>query len=115
MITVALELARAMVLNRNGDTFTLLCSRERPPALADLDCEAVLAPYRHEVVLKARWLPKVETEVGANAILYPYWPSPPRARPGAPPAAIFVPDLPLRLPPAQVPWQQRLYIGTFLG
>ncbi|HKB32797.1 MAG TPA: hypothetical protein VKF16_02930, partial [Candidatus Dormibacteraeota bacterium] len=43
MITVALELARAMVMNRDGDTFTLLCSRERPPALADLDCEAVLA------------------------------------------------------------------------
>jgi len=115
MLTVAVEVAKAMVEARAGDEFTLLCSRERPAGLADLDCEAVLAPYRHEVVLKARWLPKVETEVGANAILYPYWPSPPRRRPGAPPAVIFVHDLAFRLRPAEVPWQQRLYMGTLLG
>jgi glycosyltransferase involved in cell wall biosynthesis len=115
MITVALELARAMVMNRDGDTFTLLCSRERPPALADLDCEAVLAPYRHEVVLKTRWLPMVEPQLGSNAILYPYWPSPPRRRHGAPPAAVVVNDLAFRLRPAEVPWQQRAYFGTVLG
>src|SRR6266481_5045209 len=115
MITVALELARAMVINRNGDTFTLLCSRERPPALADLDCEAVLAPYRHEVVLKTRWLPMVEPQLGSDAILYPYWPSPPRRRRGAPPAAVVVNDLAFRLRPAEVPWQQRAYFGTVLG
>jgi glycosyltransferase involved in cell wall biosynthesis len=115
MITVALELARAMVTNRDGDTFTLLCSRERPPALADLDCEAVLAPYRHEVVLKTRWLPMVEPQLGSNAILYPYWPSPPRRRRGAPPAAVVVNDLAFRLRPAEVPWQQRAYFGTVLG
>src|SRR5437899_10549522 len=114
MLTVAVEVAKAMVEARAGDEFTLLCSRERPAGLADLDCEAVLAPYRHEVVLKARWLPKVETEVGANAILYPYWPSPPRRRPGAPPAAIFVHDLAFRVRPTEVPWQQRLYLGTVL-
>ena len=115
MSTVAVELARALVANRNGDHFTLLCSRERPASLADLDCEAVLAPYRHEVVLKARWLPAIETQVGADAILYPYWPSPPRRRPGAPPAAIYVHDLAFRLRPAEVPWQQRAYLGTVLG
>lgn len=115
MLTVAVELARALVENRNGDQFTLLCSRERPASLADLECEAVLAPYRHEVVLKVRWLPAIETQVGSDAILYPYWPSPPRRRPGAPPAAIYVHDLAFRLRPAEVPWQQRLYLGTILA
>ena len=115
MLTVAVELARALVASRDGDQVTLLCSRERPPGLAGLDCEAVLAPYRHELVLKARWLPVVETQVGANAILYPYWPSPPRRRPGAPPAAVYVHDLAFRLRPAEVPWQQRLDMGTVLG
>jgi glycosyltransferase involved in cell wall biosynthesis len=115
MLTVAVELAKALVAIRDGDDVTLLCSQERPPALAGLDCEAVLAPYRHEVVLKARWLPMVETQVGADAILYPYWPSPPRRRPGAPPAAVYVHDLAFRLRPAEVPWQQRLYMGTVLG
>jgi glycosyltransferase involved in cell wall biosynthesis len=115
MLTVAVELARALVAGRDGDEFTLLCSRERPPALQDLECEAVLSPYRHEVVLKARWLPMVEAQVGCDAILYPYWPSPPRRRTGAPPAAIFVHDLAFRLRPAEVPWQQRAYLGTVLG
>src|SRR4029077_7955978 len=115
MLTVAVELAKALVEARGSDQFTLLCSRERPAALADLDCEAVLAPYRHEVVLKARWLPKVETEIGADAILYPYWPSPPRRRRGAPPAVALVHDLAFPLRPAEVPWQQRLYMGTVLG
>jgi glycosyltransferase involved in cell wall biosynthesis len=115
MLTVAVELARALVAGRGANDFTLLCSRERPPALADLDCEAVLAPYRHEVVLKARWLPMVEPQLGCDAILYPYWPSPPRRRRGAPPAAIFVHDLAFRLRPAEVPWQQRAYFGTVLG
>jgi len=115
MLTVAVELSKALVAGRDGDAITLLCSRERPPALAGLDCEAVLAPYRHEVVLKARWLPMIETQVGADAILYPYWPSPPRRRPGAPPAAVYVHDLAFRLRPAEVPWQQRLYMGTVMG
>jgi glycosyltransferase involved in cell wall biosynthesis len=115
MVTVAVELSKALVAARDGDAITLLCSRERPPALAGLDCEAVLAPYRHEVVLKARWLPMIETQVGADAILYPYWPSPPRRRPGAPPAAVYVHDLAFRLRPAEVPWQQRLYMGTVMG
>lgn len=124
MLTVAVELARALVAGRGAgraqgapptDDFTLLCSRERPPALADLDCEAVLSPYRHELVLKARWLPMVETQLGCAAILYPYWPSPPRRRRGAPPAAIFVHDLAFRLRPGEVPWQQRAYFGTVLG
>src|SRR5260370_13450224 len=106
MLTVGVELARGLVGGRgagreqgapSNDDFTLLCSRERPPALADLDCEAVLAPYRHEVLLKTRWLPMVEPQLGCDAILYPYWPSPPRRRPGPPPPAAF--DLALPFPP----------------
>ena len=115
MVTVAIELSRALIVNRGADEFTLLCSRERPAALAGLDCEAVLAPYRHEVVLKTRWIPRIETELEADAILYPYWPSPPLRRPGAPPVVVFVHDLAFRVRPAEVPWQQRLYMGTTLG
>jgi glycosyltransferase involved in cell wall biosynthesis len=115
MLTVAVELARALVTDRGEDEFVLLCSRERPPALGDLDCEAVLSPYRHEVALKTRWLPAVETQVDCDAILYPYWPSPPLRRPDAPPAAVFVHDLAFKLRPADVPWQQRVYLNAILG
>ena len=115
MVTVAIELTRALVADPGPDEYTLLCSRDRPAALAGLDCEAVLAPYRHEVVLKTRWIPKVEAELEADAILYPYWPSPPVRRPGAPPAVVFVHDVAFRVRPSEVPWQQRLYMGTTLG
>jgi glycosyltransferase involved in cell wall biosynthesis len=115
MLTVAVELTRALVAGRGPDEFTLLCSRERPESLAALDCEAVLSPYRHEVVLKTRWLPAVEAQLDCDAILYPYWPSPPFRRPGAPPAAVFVHDLAFRLRPAEVPWQQRAYFRAILG
>jgi glycosyltransferase involved in cell wall biosynthesis len=115
MLTVAVELTRALVAGRGDDEFTLLCSRERPTALADLDCEAVLSPYRHELVLKTRWLPTVEAQLDCDAILYPYWPSPPRRRRDAPPAAVFVHDLAFRVRPAEVPWQQRAYFRVMLG
>jgi glycosyltransferase involved in cell wall biosynthesis len=115
MLTVAVELTRALVADHGDDQFILLCSRERPPGLGDLDCEAVLSPYRHEVALKTRWLPAVETQLDCDAILYPYWPSPPWRRSHAPPAAVFVHDLAFRLRPAEVPWQQRAYFGAVLG
>jgi glycosyltransferase involved in cell wall biosynthesis len=115
MLTVAVELTKALVAARGEDQYTLLCSRERPPALAGLDCEAVLSPYRHELALKTRWLPTVEAQLDCDAILYPYWPSPPRRRRNAPPAAVFVHDLAFKLRPAEVPWQQRLYMGAVLG
>jgi len=115
MLTVAVELSRALVANRGEDHFVLLCSRERPSGLHDLDCEAVLSPYRHEIALKMRWLPTVEAQLECDAILYPYWPSPPRRRPDAPPAAVFVHDLAFRLRPREVPWQQRAYFGAVLG
>jgi glycosyltransferase involved in cell wall biosynthesis len=114
MVTVATELARALVIERDGDAYTLLCSRERPQSLTGLDCDAVLAPYRHELALKLRWLPAVESRLGGDAILYPYWPSPPRRQSGAPPAAMFVYDLAFKLRPAEVPWQQRVYLGSIL-
>jgi glycosyltransferase involved in cell wall biosynthesis len=115
MLTVAVELTRALVTNRGDDQYTLLCSRERPAGLDDLDCEAVLSPYRHEVALKTRWLPAIETQLGCDAILYPYWPSPPRRKRDAPPAAVFVHDLAFKLRPREVPWQQRAYLGAVLG
>ena len=115
MLTVAIELSRALVAGRGEDQYTLLCSRERPPALADLDCEAVLSPYRHELALKTRWLPTVEAQLDCDAILYPYWPSPPLRRRDAPPAVVFVHDLAFKLRPSEVPWQQRLYMGAVLG
>lgn len=114
MLTVAVELSKAIARHRGKDELTLLCSRERPPDLAGLDAEAVLSPYRHEVLLKTRWIPRVEPELGCDAILYPYWPSPPFRAAGAPPAAVFVHDLAFRLRPNEVPWQQRLYFGALL-
>ena len=114
MLTVAVELARAMVANRGADEIVLICSRERPDSLRDLDCEAVYSPYRHELAVKSRWLPAIEPLLEAHAILYPYWPSPPFRRTGAPPAAIFVHDLAFRVRPAEVPWQQRAYFRTVL-
>ena len=114
MLTVAIELSRGLVRLGSEDRFVLLCSRERPHALEDLDCEAVLSPYRHELVLKSSWLPTVEPGLESDAILYPYWPSPPIRRAGAPPAVIFVHDLAFRLRAADVPWQQRLYFRTVL-
>src|SRR6267378_7831812 len=71
MLTVAVELSKALVARKGRDEFTLLCSRERPAGLEDLDCEAVLSPYRHELALKTRWLPAIEPELEAHAILYP--------------------------------------------
>lgn len=114
MLTVAIELTRALISDRQGDDYVLLCSRERPATMEDLVAEAVFAPYRHEVVLKSSWVPTVEAQLDADAILYPYWPSPPFRRAGAPPAAIFVHDLAFRVRPAEVPWQQRLYLGVVL-
>jgi glycosyltransferase involved in cell wall biosynthesis len=115
MLTVAVEVTRALVADRGKDEYVLLCSRERPASLAGLDCEAVFSSYRHEVALKARWLPVVETQVDCDAILYPYWPSPPLRRHDAPPAAFFVQDLAFKLRPREVPWQQRAYFGAILG
>ena len=122
MLTVAVELSRALVEHGAGraqgapqaDRFVLLCSRERPAALEGLDCEAFLSPYRHELILKSRWLPTLEPQLESDAILYPYWPSPPFRRAGAPPAVIFVHDLAFRLRAAEVPWQQRLYFRAVL-
>ena len=114
MLTVAVELTRALVRAAPKDRFVLLCSRERPAVFSDLECEAVLSPYRHELALKSRWLPAIEPQLECDAILYPYWPSPPMRRSGAPPAAIFVHDLAFRVRPSEVPWQQRLYFRAVL-
>src|SRR5690349_16955975 len=115
MLTVSLELTKAIADHKKKDEeITLLCSRGRPEALETLDAEAMLSDYRHEVPLKLRWIPTVEAQIDADAILYPYWPSPPFRRAGAPPAAVFVHDLAFRLTPREVPWQQRLYFGALL-
>ena len=110
MVTVSLELARA--LERRGVPLTLFVSRERPPGLNG--SAVVLSPHRHEVANKLGWLPKVESTAGLDAVLYPYWPPPPRRRPCAPPALAFIHDLAYRVRPDEVPWQQRLYLGSLV-
>ncbi len=114
MVTVALGLTERMLAGGGGRRYTLFCSRERPDALAPGDFRAVLSPYRHEVLNKLRWLPAVEADAGLDAMLYPYWPCPPRRRAHAPPAAMLVHDLAFRVRPREVPWQQRIYMGSIL-
>ena len=114
MVTVAVELSRALVAVAKRDEIVLVCSRERPPSLRDLGCPAVFAPYRHELAIKTRWMPAIEPLLEVDAILYPYWPIPPFRREGAPPAAIFVHDLAFRIRPREVPWQQRAYFRAVL-
>ncbi len=112
MSTVALEITRAMIAAGHSHRWTLFFSGQRLPGFEA--ARAVLSPVHHEVANKLRWLPRVESEAGLDAMFYPYWPSPPWRRRGAPPAAIFVHDLAFRLRPAEVPWQQRLYLGRLL-
>jgi glycosyltransferase involved in cell wall biosynthesis len=115
MVTLALDLTGRMLAAQGAERrFTLFCSRERPAAMDAGSCRAVLSPHRHEVANKLRWLPAVESDAGLDAMLYPYWPCPPRRRPGAPPAAMFVHDLAFRVRPREVPWQQRVYMGAVL-
>lgn len=115
MSTVSVELTRAMLADSAGaDAYTLFCSRERPAGVGKDSGAAVLSPHRHEIANKLFWLPSVESEAGLDAVLYPYWPSPPRRRRGAPPAIVFVHDLAYRIRPDEVPWQQRLYLGSLM-
>ena len=117
MLTVAVELTSAMLAAAGAERrFTLFCSRERPAALngAGAGCRAVLSPHRHEVLNKLLWLPAVEADAGLDAVLYPYWPCPPRRRPAAPPAVMMVHDLAYRVRPREVPWQQRVYMGSVM-
>jgi glycosyltransferase involved in cell wall biosynthesis len=110
MVTLALDLASALIADGDEhDELTLLCSQERPAGVTG--GRAVFSPYRHEVANKLLWMPPLEPALDVDAILYPYWPSPPRRRAGAPPAAVFVHDLAFRVRPAEVPWQQRAYLG----
>lgn len=111
MVTLSLELARALLAERGDQRWVLLGSRER---IEGLDAPFMLSPYRHELLNKLVWMPVVEAALGADAILYPYWPSPPRRRRDAPPAVVFVHDLAFRFFPDGVPWQQRLYLGRVL-
>jgi len=110
MVTFSLELTRALA--RRGHPLTLFCSRERPGGLGGLP--AVFSPHRHELANKLRWLPAMEWQTELDAILYPYWPPPPARRRQAPPAVAVIHDLAYRLRPREVPWQQRLYLGTLV-
>ena len=113
MVTHAVELTRALLGAAPAGSLVIFSSRERVAGLAG-SYEAVLSPHRHELANKLLWFPAVEAMSGLDAILYPYWPPPPRRRAGAPPAAFFVHDLAFRLRPAEVPWQQRAYLGSVL-
>ncbi len=115
MVTASVELARAMLEEGGGERrFTVFASRGRPAGMEAAAAGFVLSPHRHEVLNKLRWLPVVESQAGLEAILYPYWPSPPRRRRGAPPAAVFIHDVAFQVRPREVPWQQRLYLGSLL-
>ncbi len=111
MVTASVELARALV-GRDGHRWVVFASRQRPEGLGG--AEAVLSPHRHEIANKVMWLPRVEAAAGLDAVLYPYWPSPPLRSRTAPPAVVFVHDLAFRVRPDEVPWQQRLYLGTLV-
>lgn len=113
MVSAALGLSRALVELGPAADFTLFCSEARPAGFP-AGAAAVLSPHRHEIANKLTWLPAVEARAGLDAILYPYWPSPPRRSRSAPPAAVFVHDLAFKVRPAEVPWQQRLYLGALL-
>src|ERR1700730_7770900 len=113
MVTHALALGAALLEAGGPESFTVFSSRERVPGLPS-GYEAVLSPHRHEVANKLLWFPAVEVASELDAILYPYWPPPPRRRLDAPPTAFFVHDLAFRLRPDEVPWQQRAYLGTVL-
>jgi glycosyltransferase involved in cell wall biosynthesis len=115
MSTVAMRLTEHLLAAGGPQRrFTVFCSRERPAGLESARCRAVLSPHRHEVLNKLRWLPAVEADAGLDAILYPYWPCPPRRRSAAPPAAMIVHDVAFRARPREVPWQQRVYMGGIL-
>jgi glycosyltransferase involved in cell wall biosynthesis len=115
MVTVALELTQHLLKSTGARQLMVFSSRERPRGLEGAAAEFVLSPYRHEVLNKLHWLPAVEGGAGLDAILYPYWPSPPRRRRGAPPAAMFVHDVAFRVRPREVPWQQRAYLGSIIA
>ena len=114
MVTLAVELTRALVQAGERRRFVLFCSRARPSEPDLPDAEAVISPYRDERLNKLVWLRRVEAETELAAILYPYWPSPAFRNAAAPAAAVFVHDLAFRVRPDEVPWQQRAYLGTLL-
>lgn len=115
MVTVATELSRSLLEQSGERELVVFASRERPPGFETSPASCFLSPYRHEVANKLRWLPAVEADAALAAVLYPYWPCPPRRRAGAPPAAMFVHDLAFRVRPDEVPWQQRAYLGSVMA
>lgn len=113
MVTAALALTRSLIESAPDHQFTVFCD-SRPAHLAGLDYEAVLCPHRSEVAVKLAWMPFVEATAGLDAILYPYWPTPPFRRAGAPPAVVCIYDIAYRVRADEVPWQQRAYMGTLV-
>lgn len=114
MVTLSLELSRAMLeQTREGDAPTLFCSGERPAGMEGR-APAVLSPHHHELANKLLWLPSVECQAGVDVMFYPYWPPSPRRRRGAPPAVTYIHDVVFHSHPQEVPWQQRLYMGSLV-
>ncbi len=119
MVTFALGLTEGLLKVDPELSLVLFCSRERPAAIRirpqdEARVRVLLSSIRHEVPQKLRWLPGAEVDAPLDAMLYPYWPPPPRRRPGAPPAVTMVHDLAFRVRPDEVPWQQRLYLGSLM-
>jgi alpha-1,3-rhamnosyl/mannosyltransferase len=114
MVTLSLELSRAILdQSQEGDAPTLFCSGERPAGMAGA-APAVLSPHHHELANKLLWLPAVECQAGLDVMFYPYWPPSPRRRHGAPPTVTYVHDVVFHSHPQEVPWQQRLYMGSLV-
>ncbi len=119
MVTFAVGITEALLAADPGLSLVLFCSRERPRALRirpqdERRVGAMLSPFRHEVPQKLQWLGGAETGAGVDTVLYPYWPPPPRRAPGAPPAVTMIHDLAFRVRSDDVPWQQRLYLGSLM-
>src|SRR5207302_10350832 len=113
MVTHAVALAQSLLQLADARSLVLFSSRERVAGLEG-EYEAVLSPHRHELANKLLWLPPVEAAAVLDAILYPYWPPPPRRRLDAPPAGLLVLDLAFRLCPAEVLWTLRADVGIVL-
>jgi glycosyltransferase involved in cell wall biosynthesis len=112
MATVGIQLARALCA-RGDLECVLFCATSAPSGLDR--CGLVVASgHTRELVNKLLWLPIAEGRAGLDAVLYPYWPSPPVRLPSAPPALVFVHDLAFRLLPWAVPTSTRLYMSALL-
>jgi len=100
MLTVAVELSKALVAGRNGDEFPPL----QPGAACcsyDLDCDAVFARTGTRSSSRPAGCPR-SSHSRLRRHPLSVLAEPARRRADAPPAAVYVHDLAFRLRPAEV-------------